>query len=405
MSRNTRHPERFPCHPHLKILACLLLGASASASAAAAASPPPAAPSSAGVAWVLPAAKTNAAQTPAQEEAGKRIGRPLPAPELLQPTLDAALPQFKPNQDAQLGGTIRIASSDTLPGLVRAWIGAFHKIYPHVQVAFGPPYEGSHGEQELDKGAIDMAFISRELKPTDITTFRASHGYPPLSVPVCGGTYRDFGFLDAVVFFVNRRNPLDHLSLAQLDALLSRSRLHGNPQAITWGDVGATGAWATRPIHVYAIKPWNGFEEFVRQRVLNVGSQRGDWRTDLHFDRLVFPIARGVANDPDGIGYAGLAFVDAPVKILSIGDAGAALAPTYSNVASARYPLSRLVYVNVNQKPGSSVNPAMQEFLRFMLSRQGQQVVLDQGVFLPLRGFQADAARATINLPMRSDSK
>lgn len=400
MSRNRRHQARFPRPTHLKILACLLLGASAAAAAA-----PPAAPSSAGVAWVLPAATTHPAQTAAQEEAGKREGRPLPAPELLQPTLDAALPRFEPNHDAQLGGMIRMASSDTLPGLVHAWIGAFHKIYPHVQVAFGPPYEGSHGAKELDKGSIDMAFISRELKPTTIATFRASHGYPPLSVPVCGGTYRDFGFLDAVVFFVNRRNPLDHLSLAQLDALLSRSRLHGNPQATTWGDLGATGAWASRPIHVYAIKPWNGFEEFVRQRVLNVGARRGHWRTDLHFDHLVFPIAGRVAADPDGIGYAGLAFVDARVKILSIGDAGDALAPSYTNVASARYPLSRLVYVNVNQKPGGSVSPAMQEFLRFVLSRQGQQVVLDQGVFLPLRGFQATAARATADLPARSASK
>jgi phosphate transport system substrate-binding protein len=401
MSRSTRHPARFPHHPHLKILACLLLGASAAAGAAA----PPAAASAAGIAWVLPVAKTNAAQTPAQEEAGRRIGRPLPVPELLQPVLDTALPRFTPNHDAKLGGTIRMASSDTLPGLVRAWIGAFHKFYPRVKVAFGPPYEGSHGAKEMDRGAIDMAFVSRELKPTDIVSFRASHGYPPLSVPVCGGTYRHFGFLDAVGFFVNRRNPLDHLTLAQLDAVLSRSRLHGNPQAVTWGDLGATGEWATRPIHVYAIKPWNGFEEFVRQRVLDVGAQRGHWRSDLHFDPTVFPIARRVAADPDGIGYAGLAFVDAPVKILSIGSAGDAVAPSYTLVASARYPLSRLVYVNVDQKPGAFVSPAMQEFLRFVLSRQGQQVVLDQGVFLPLRGFQAAAARATIDLPARSGSK
>ena len=401
MSRSTVfHPPRFPHHPHRYILAWLLLGASATAAAA----PPPAA--SAGVAWVLPLAKTNAAQTPAQEQAGKRIGRPLPAPELLQPTLDAALPSFQPHHDAQLGGTIRMASSDTLPGLVHAWIGAFHTIYPQVQIDFGPPYEGSHGAKELEQGAIDMAFVSRELKPTDIATFGASHGYPPLSVPVCGGTYRHFGFLDAVGFFVNPQNPLDHLTLAQLDAVLSRSHLHGKRPATTWGDLGATGAWATRPIHVYAIKPWNGFEEFVRQRVLDAGAQRGHWRTDLHFDPTVFPIARRVAADPDGIGYAGLAFVDAPVKMLSIGAAGAALAPTYTNVAAARYPLSRLVYVNVNQKPGEAVSPAMQEFLRFVLSRQGQQVVLAQGVFLPLRGFQATAARATIDhLPARSDSK
>ncbi len=400
MSRSLGHPPRLPRPPHLTILACLLLLGAGVAAAAA----PPAAPSSAGVVWVLPAAQTNAAQTPAQEEAGKRVGRALPTPELLQPTLDAALPLFQPRHPAQLGGSISMASSDTLPGLVHAWIAAFHRIYPRVRIAFGPPYEGSHGAIELEKGAIDMAFVSRELKPTDLTAFAASHGYPPLSVPVSGGTYRHFGFLDAVGFFVNRKNPLNHLTLAQLDAVLSRSLLRGHAQATTWGDLGVTGAWAGRPIHVYAIKPWNGFEEFVRQRVLNFASQRGHWRADLHFDPTVFPIARRVAADPDGIGYAGLAFVDAPVKMLAIGAAGDAVAPTYANVAAARYPLSRLVYVNVNQKPGGLVSPAMQEFLRFVLSRQGQQVVLDQGVFLPLRGFQAATALSSVDLPPRGNT-
>jgi ABC-type phosphate transport system, periplasmic component len=389
---------RRPRHLRTKVLLLLLLGATA----ASATAPAPAVKRSAVVEWQLPMARTNALQTHAQEEAGKQAGRPLPQPELLQPTLDATLPLFKPLHRIQLSGSISMASSDTLPWLVRAWIRAFHKIYPQVHVAFGPPYEGSHGASELEKGAIDMAFVSRELKPTDLTTFNASHGYPPLSVPVSGGTYRHFGFLDAVGFFVNPQNPLDQLTLAQLDAVLSRSLLRGNPKATTWGDLGVAGAWASRPIHVYAIKPWNGFEEFVRQRVLNVGSQRGHWRTDLHFDPTVFPIARRVAADPDGIGYAGLAFVDAPVKMLSIGSAGDAVAPTYTNVASARYPLSRLVYVNVNQKPGAFVSPAMQEFLRFVLSRQGQQIVLDQGVFLPLRGFQAAAALSSVDLPSRA---
>lgn len=388
---------RSPRHLRTKVLLLLLCAAAATATV-----PTLAVARSAGVQWLLPVARTHVAQTHAQEEAGKQAGRPLPQPELLQPTLDVTLPLFKPLHPAQLSGSISMASSDTLPGLVHAWIRAFHKIYPHVLVAFGPPYEGSHGAMELEKGAIDMAFVSRELKPADLVAFRASHGYLPLSVPVSGGSYRQFGFLDAVGFFVNQHNPLDHLTLAQLDAVLSRSLLRGNPKATTWGDLGVTGAWASRPIHVYAIKPWNGFEEFVRQRVLDAGARRGHWRTDLHFDPTVFPIARRVAADPDGIGYAGLAFVDAPVKMLSIGSAGDAVAPTYANVASARYPLSRLVYVNVNQKPGTFVSPAMQEFLRFVLSRQGQQIVLDQRVFLPLRGFQAAAARAMVNLPAQA---
>lgn len=353
--------------------------------------------------WLLPTTVSHPVQTHAQDEAGKREGRPLPTPELLQPTLDASLPLFVPAHSADLGGSIKIGSSDVLPGLVKAWISAFHKFYPKVQIDFGPPYEGTHAAGEMDAGRLDIAFVSRELRPTDVSAFRAHHGYPPLSVPVSGGSYRQFGFLDAVAFFVNRQNPLGHLSLKQLDSVLSRTRLHGGQAATTWGDLGATGAWASRPVHVYAIKPWNGFEEFVRQRVLDVGAQRGHWRQDLHFDPTVFPIAKRVAADPDGIGYAGLAFIDASVKMLAIGSGGHYVEPTYTNVATAAYPLSRLVYANLSLKPGSSLPPAQREFLRFVLSRQGQQQVLDEAIFLPLRGAQAASAHALIGAPAQGE--
>ncbi|HZX70404.1 MAG TPA: substrate-binding domain-containing protein [Rhodanobacter sp.] len=385
MNRLPRFRQRRPCVSFFAgMLACALVG-SVQASTR---------PSQ--VQLLLPPAPKHAPQTPEQDAVGERSGRPLPAPEILQPTLDATLPTFKPHYGHTFNGSLSMASSDVLPGLVGAWIASFKTFYPHVHVTFGPPYEGTHAEAEMDHGKIDIAFVSRELKPTDIATFVTDHGYPPLSVPVSGGSYRQFGFLDAVSFFVNQANPVEHLSLAQLDQILSSSHLRGGSTAKTWGDVGVTGDWATHPIHVYAIKPWNGFEEFVRQRVLDVDGKRGHWRKDLNFDHLVFPVAERVAADPDGIGYAGLAFVDVPVKLIPIGTEGQSVAPTYSNVATASYPLSRLIYANVNRKPANAMNPALQEFLRFVLSRQGQQLVRNEAIFLPLREFQCEAARSLL---------
>ena len=343
------------------------------------------------VEWLLPPAPAQVPQSKAQDEQGKEQGRPLPAPELLQPTLDPQLPLFQPRFGAGMGGHFALAASDTLPGLVRAWVRAFAHFYPHVQLDLGPPYEGTSGANRMTAGSIAVAFVSRELTPANVAAFEAKYHYPPLSIPVCGGSWRQFGFLDAVGFFVNRSNPLSRLSLTQLDAILSRTRWRGAAPITTWGQLGLTGAWAARPIHVYAIKPWNGFEEFVRQRVLDAHGQRGHWRAGIHYDATVFPIARRVAADPDGLGYAGLAFVDAPVKMLALGEGGRDVAPTYTNVALARYPLSRLVYANLNVAPGVRMSPALQEFLRFIRSRQGQQIVLDQGIFLPLRAFQAQA--------------
>lgn len=171
----------------------------------------------------------------------------------------------------------------------------------------------------------------------------------------------------------------------------------------TWGDLGLTGEWANRPIHVWAVKPWNGFEEFVRERVLSVGDHRGEWRADLDFVPTVIPLAEHVAQDPDAIGYAGLAFLKPGVRTLALApaDGGPYHEATYEEVARATYPLSRLVYLNVNRGPDRPLPPALAEFIRFILSREGQHVVLQQAVYLPLREFQLAASQALLNPPAR----
>lgn len=352
------------------------------------------------VEWLLPPAPSHVPLTRAQDEAGKLHGRPLPTPELLQPTLDPRLRLFQPRYGADLRGDFTLAASDTLPGLVQAWIHAFAHFYPHVRLRLGPPYEGTTGAERMNTGQVTAAFVSRELTPTNVGRFEARHHYAPLSIPVCGGSWRQFGFLDAVGVIVNRDNPVGRLDFTQLDRILSRSHLRGGTAITTWGQLGLTGAWAAQPIHVYAIKPWNGFEEFVRQRVLGAHGRRGHWRTSLREARTVFPIAREVAADPDGIGYTGLSFVDAPVKLLALSVHGRHYyAPTYRNVALADYPLSRLVYADLDLPPGRAMTPALREFLRFILSRQGQQIVLEQGIFLPLRAVQAHASDTLLGVP------
>jgi phosphate transport system substrate-binding protein len=351
------------------------------------------------VEWVEPAVPTNSPQTPAQEEEGRTHGRILPPPEFLRPTLDPSLPEFRPCKGVSLRGTFNGASSDVLPGLVTAWIERFKRYCPKVRLSIAPPFAGSLGAQELIKQNLDFVFVSRELKPDDIEEFTRKFGYGPASVPVSGGSYRHFGFLDAVGFFVNKDNPLERISFQQLDAILSTTRYRGGGPITVWGQLGLTGEWADKPIHVYAVKPWNGFEEFVRQRVLSTGSQRGEWRTDLSFDRLIFPIAAHVAQDRYALGYTGLAFVDAGVKSLALApDAnGPFYSPSYENVARAAYPLTRLIYFNFNRAPGKALDPALAEFLHFILGREGQQLVLDQAVYLPLRAGQVAQARALID--------
>lgn len=340
---------------------------------------------------VQPTSPVHQPQTEAEKTIGLEQGRPLPAPELLQPSLDAALPNYMPSK-SHLHAHFKAAASDVLAVLVKRWVAAFHKYQPGITIDVPPPYAGSTGAQELAKQQLDFAFVSRELRPADITDFQARFGYPPLSVPISGGSYRVFGALDSVGFIVNRDNPIDQLSFAQLDAILSTTLCRGGPAIRTWGQLGLGGEWADKPIHVYAIKPWNGFEEFIRQRVLSTPGHRGEWRTDLNFAEVVFPIAGEVAKDRYALGYTGMAYLDSPVKVIALQAApnSPAVSPTYEAVASAAYPLSRLTYFNVNKKPGQPLNPAIAEFLRFILSRQGQAIVRDQGTYMPLRAFQSE---------------
>ena len=349
----------------------------------------------------LPARPLPTKATPAQAELWKLQGRDLPEPEQLQPRLDPALPAFTPRQGHELSGNLKGAASDVLAALTKQWVVAFQKHYPNVVIDVPAPYAGSLGAIELIKGDIDFVAVSRELKPTDVAGFRKKFGYDPCSLPISGGTWRHFGFLDAVGFFVHQDNPLHQLTYAQLDALLSSTRHRGGDAITTWGQLGLTGDWANRPIHVWAVKPWNGFEEFVRQRVMSTLGNRGEWRPDLNFVETVFPISPHVAEDRYAIGYAGLAYVGAGVRLLAVtpDSSAPAVAPDYEAVADATYPLSRLIFLNLNKAPDKPLNPVLEEFTRFILSREGQQVILDQAIFLPLRASQAAQSRSQLEAP------
>jgi phosphate transport system substrate-binding protein len=340
--------------------------------------------------WVVPVPATNAKQTAEQEELGRRLGRALPAPEILQPTLDAALVFRDPECHPERSAALTVAVSDTLPGLVSLWVDGFRAHCPNVRIALAPLYDGNSAAQRLLEGKVDIAFISRALKPGEVTAFRERFGHEQASIPVASGSYRHFGFADALAIFVNRNNPLERITYAQFDAIYSSTHRHGRPAITTWGQLGLKGAWANRPIHPYGIKPWDGFEDLLRQKVLSVGGQRGEW-SDAVRNEGVFSMARRIAGDVDSIGYGGVAYLDADVKVLAIGeDATSSFrAPTYESVADASYPLTRAIFANVNPSSGAGLDPVLEEFLRYVMGREGQRIVLDQAIFLPLRASQA----------------
>jgi len=326
-----------------------------------------------------------------------KTGRPLPEPELLRPTLDPALPAYVPS--GRMRGHLRGTATDVLPFLVERWAGAFRRHHPDVTIDVPPPYGGSPGAKRLTGGDADFSLQSRELKPSDLEAFTRTFGYGPLLVPISGGSWRHYGFLDALTVVVHRDNPLARITYAEIDAIFSRTRFRGHVPIRTWAELGLAGTRGAAPVNAWAPKPWNGYEEFVRQRVLSVGDRRGEWRDDIGFADLVIPIAGHVAADPNAIGYTGMAFLNDGVRSIAIAerDEGPFVPPSQEDVAAGRYPLSRVFYIVANRAPGSALDPLLLEFMRFILSREGQREIVDHGVFNPLRADQLRASRTLID--------
>jgi phosphate transport system substrate-binding protein len=338
-------------------------------------------------------AATHRSQTDAERAITLVKGRKEPVPEVLQPRVEDSIATYQPRRDVVLSGHFHGAISDTTPRLVHSWVAEFENIYPDVRIDVPPPYSGTPGTKGITEGTLDFAIITRELEPALLRAFITKHGYAPLSVPISGGSYRQFGFLDAATVIVNTANPVKGLTYQQLDRIFSSTHLRGGTPATKWGDVGATGAWANKPIHVYGITPWDGIEEFFRQKVLNYGGQRGEWTKSGSFSEDGIGVADKVSADPYGITYESVGLVNPTgnrMMPLAENAGGEFVDPSYENVTTTRYPLARQVYINFNKQPGKPLDPALVEFVKFIISKQGQQAIVTHGIFLPLRQYQID---------------
>ncbi|WP_376970097.1 PstS family phosphate ABC transporter substrate-binding protein [Bradyrhizobium erythrophlei] len=295
-----------------------------------------------------------------------------------------------------------------LPQLVQSWIAAFQQLHPAVRVNLPPPYSAPQGSlsptlrQFLDGGS-HFALVSRDMTRADVVAYERAHRAVPRPIPVVGGAWRHFGFVDAIAVVVNEANPLRTLTLAQLDSVFSASRLRGYIQVRTWGDLGVH-AWADKPVRVVGAAAWRGAEASARalvvhRNVLSVGQASGVWRDDIAAEGSEADVPDQVAADPYAIGFTGMGHLVAGIKTVALAreSGGPAVDATYEDVALARYPLSRVAYLVPSRAADQPLDPVLREFVRFILSREGQRIVLDQGVMLPLRESQAAAARRLID--------
>lgn len=319
------------------------------------------------------------APSPAQN-----LEKPAPKPNPPLPynaRVDGAIPAYKPVKG--LSGTLKGVESNTVTDITQAWVDGFTKIYPDVKISVDIGGSGQGGPR-LTNGTADFGFIGREMMGREETPFVDKFGYKPLAVAVSGGSLAVKAFTDCVVFIVNKDNPLDEITYPQLDAMYSLTHNRGIRAPITtWGQLGLKGEWADKPIHLWGVQIPNGYDNFVNMHVL----ADGQWRGDIQSLPTVIPLSDKVAADKYAIAYTGLAWDTNPntkVLKLAVKDGGPYLAPTFENVASQEYPLSRVIYMFINREPGKPINPVLREFLRYTLSRQGQEAIVHDGIFTPL---------------------
>jgi phosphate transport system substrate-binding protein len=303
--------------------------------------------------------------------------------------LDPGLASYQPKR-ALSGELTTTVNDEAVAEVVEAWAAAFMKDYPGLKVSVKErkalvPREGakgSAGAPALGARALHFGPGGWVLSAAERKQFATEHGYAPLEMRVGLGTSAEKGKPHALAVFVNAQNPLQRLTLAEVDAIFSRTRQGGYPRDIaTWGDVGLTGEWAQQPIHLYGKKRSNVITAFFQERVLKGGAFKESYAEQENSDAAV----AAVVKDKLGIAFSGLGFATEGVKALALAEQeGGPYAPAVqASVEGWSYPLNRYLYAVVDKAPEKPLDPAVEEFLRFILSREGQEALVKAGL-LPL---------------------
>jgi phosphate transport system substrate-binding protein len=284
--------------------------------------------------------------------------------------VDPDLPVYE--KQAGVSGNLNSIGSDTLNNLMTYWAETFREEYPNVNIQI----EGkgsSTAPPALIAGTAQLGPMSRKMKSTEMDAVEDKYGFKPIAIGVA---------LDALALFVHKDNPVDHLTFPELDALFSSTRSSGYPNAIeTWGGLGLDGPWANRPVSLYGRNSASGTYAFFKEHALF----KGDFKPSVKEQPGSASVVMGITEDEAGIGYSGIGYITSGVKTVPLAekDGQEAYPPTYDNVLSGKYPLGRMLYVYVVKDPTQPMPALTREFLKMVLSKKGQEIVVKDG-YLPL---------------------
>ncbi|MCB1746541.1 MAG: phosphate ABC transporter substrate-binding protein PstS family protein [Gammaproteobacteria bacterium] len=284
--------------------------------------------------------------------------------------VDADLPDYE--KVSGISGNLSSVGSDTLANLMTLWAEAFKKAHPSVNIQIQAA-GSSTAPPALTEGTSNLGPMSRKMKSNEIEAFEAKHGYKPTAIPVA---------IDALAVYVNKDNPIEGLTIPQVDAIFSATRTCGYPSDITtWGQAGMSGEWAARAIQLYGRNSVSGTYGFFKDEALC----KGDYKNTVNEQPGSASVVQGVTKSLNGIGYSGIGYRTSGVRAVPLAPKAGAdfVEASAENAISGKYPLGRFLYIYVNKHPNQPLPPLERAFMKMVLSKAGQQIVIKDG-YIPL---------------------
>lgn len=300
---------------------------------------------------------------------------------MTQPAMAEDAAEYK--KASGVSGNLSSVGSDTLANMMTLWAEEFKRLYPNVNIQVQAA-GSSTAPPALTEGTSNLGPMSRKMKDQEIEAFEKKHGYKPTAIRVA---------IDALAVYVHKDNPLEGLTIPDVDAIFSSTRKCGGKDDITkWGQVGLIGDWENRSVQLYGRNSVSGTYGYFKKKALC----KGDFKGTVNEQPGSASVVQSVSTSVNGIGYSGVGYKTSGVKALALAKKpGQKFIPaTKENSVNGKYPLSRFLYMYVNKQPNKPLAPIEREFFTMVLSKLGQEIVVKDGYIpLPAKVIEAELAK------------
>lgn len=285
------------------------------------------------------------------------------------PKVDAGIPSYK--KASGVSGNLSSVGSDTLANLMTLWAEEYKRAYPNVNIQIQAA-GSSTAPPALTEGTSNVGPMSRKMKAKELEAFEKKYGYKPTAIPVA---------IDALAVFVNKDNPVKGLSITQVDGIFSSThKCKGSTDIAKWSDAGVTGKLGSMDVQLYGRNSVSGTYGYFKKHALC----KGDYKATVNEQPGSASVVQSVATSINAIGYSGIGYKTTGVRAVPLSKTGTDYVEAIpANAVNGTYPLARFLYIYVNKAPNKPLPPLEREFIKMVLSKQGQEVVIKDG-YIPL---------------------